>query len=80
MINANLPICLIGDSNARTGLSDDFIDLDDHVAYLTGLVKSNDDFLYMKSILNSKGECTEIFNSDQETNKNGDNLVVEQMT
>ena len=71
----NIPICLMGDSNARTGLCDDFIDMDKHVAELTGIDLNNEDFCDMKHILNSKGICTERYNCDTETNSNGDKLI-----
>ena len=73
--NYNMPICLMGDSNARTGLCDDFIDIDKHVAELTGIDITNEDFCDMRYILNSKGICTGRYNCDTETNSNGDKLI-----
>ena len=73
--NLNLPICLMGDCNARTGLTDDFLDVNEHVAELTGLDAASDYMCDMKYILNSKGICTERFNCDTLTNCNGDKLI-----
>ena len=71
----NLPICLIGDSNARTGLSDDFINIDQHVADLAGIDTNSEDFCDMKSVLDSIGISTKRFNSDQISNNNGLKLI-----
>ena len=74
-VNYNLPICLIGDSNSRTGLIDDFLYIDHHVAETTGLDISTEDFCDMKEILETKGICTRRFNSDHVVNNNGVNLI-----
>ena len=77
MINLkfNIPVCLMGDSNARTGLSDDFLTLNQHMAELTGLNTDSEEFCDMKASLESKGICTERFNSDNVINSNGSNLI-----
>ena len=74
-LNFNLPVCLMGDSNARTGLSDDFLTLNQHMAELTGLNTDSEEFCDMKASLESKGICTERFNSDNVVNSNGSNLI-----
>ena len=71
----NLPVCLMGDSNARTGLCDDFIHFDPHMAELTGLDTETDEFCDMKATLNAQGICTERFNCDNVVNNNGQNLI-----
>ena len=68
------PVCLIGDFNARTGLLDDFLDLDQNVAVYTGI--SNDpEWCDLKEQLSMDGVEVNRFNYDTEVNNNGRRLI-----
>ena len=73
----NIPICLIGDFNSRTGLLDDFISVDDVKCHIMkDSVSILDDSLSnTKYELDSLGICTVRHNLDKCTNNNGYRLI-----
>jgi hypothetical protein len=65
-------IALLGDFNARTGLLDDFMEIEDKVE----LVCDVDEELCTKNdMLESIGIVTDVFNEDKRVNNNGRNLI-----
>lgn len=74
-IEYDLPICLMGDSNARTGLLDDFMFFDLHVADLAGLDTFSPEFCNMITALKAKGYYTERYNADNVFNNNDLKLI-----
>lgn len=75
----NIPICLVGDFNSRTGLLDDFVCFDDVTCHgiRDGIDTSiiNDELANTKYDLESLGICTDRHNSDKCTNNNGYRLI-----
>ena len=67
----NIPVCLIGDFNARTGLLDDFLHIENEISNLTGLDRINHNLDMRSSEL---GFITHRFN-DLMTNSNGLHLI-----
>ena len=63
----NIPVCIIGDFNARTGLLDDFLHIENEISNLTGLDRINHN-LDMRSSLSELGFITDRFNNDLMTN------------
>ena len=70
----NIPVCLIGDFNARTGLLDDFLHIENEISNLTGLDRINHN-LDMRGTLSELGFITDRFNNDLMTNSNGLHLT-----
>ena len=73
-VNSNLPICIMGDLNARTGHLEDFTLLDDHVAEVAGLPERNDIFVNAESI-ESLGIKLKRCNEDDKINTNGNKFL-----
>ena len=71
----NLPIMIIGDCNARTGTTDDFITLEDSVAANCGLNDVDNLLFDVKSKLENIGITTKRFSEDKKCNNNGLNLI-----
>ena len=70
-----LPIVLIGDFNARTGLVSDFIEIDKCVAEICGVNTTEDEGFCDKSKLQLFGIETRRFNNDKTVNNNGYKLM-----
>ena len=70
----DIPVCLIGDFNARTGLLDYFLHIENEISNLTGLDRINHN-LDMRSSLSELGFITDRFNNDLMTNSNGLHLI-----
>ena len=70
----NVPFCLTGDFNARTGLLDDFMTIEDIVSDLSGFNASNDNS-DLKSYFRDKGFETKRHNMDECVNNNGVKLL-----
>ncbi len=73
--NYDLPVALVGDFNARTGVLDDFVSAEDAIAAEAGIDLADDDFFHTKHQLDSLGVNTERHNRDSNTNNNGYNLI-----
>lgn len=64
---ADVPICLIGDFNARTGLMDNFLELEQSISNKLGLPLCQYGF-NSKCELDLLGVCTERYNADKYVN------------
>ena len=67
----DVPICIVGDLNSRTGTLDDFITIDDHVARSIDLDSIDPDMFSSKFNLDSKGFETNRFSKDSIVSTNG---------
>ena len=67
----DLPVCLLGDFNARTGTFSDFLPIDEAVADEAGLYH----FTNTEFELESQGVCTKRYSCDKTTNNNGHSLI-----
>lgn len=70
----DVPFCLTGDFNARTGLLDDFMVIEDVISDLTGFVASNDNNDF-QSYLKDNGIDTKRYNKDECVNNNGRQIL-----
>ena len=71
----DLPFVLIGDFNARTGLLDDFLVIDDLVGNECGPISFEDIPIDTKDDFMKKGIPPDRFNKDRNVNNNGRSLV-----
>jgi len=71
----NLPICMIGDFNSRTGRLDDFVTIEDNIALEGGIDLTDSDLFNARYELDALDICTERHNCDRLTNNNGYNLI-----
>ena len=71
----NVPVCLIGDVNARTGKLDDLLDIEKEVSELTGLSHC-DSVTASRASLAEAGFTTDRYNKDSSVNNNGKQLIV----
>lgn len=69
---SNIPICLVGDFNSRTGILDDFITF---VSDVNLNEIPTDVLVDSKADLTSSGFNTERYNLDKHVNKNGSRLI-----
>jgi len=74
-LTKELPVCLMGDFNARTGSLSDIVILDSYVADAAGLAQDEGAFFLNLDKLNELGVTTERINSDTKQNTNGLNLI-----
>ncbi len=70
-----LPILMVGDFNARTGVLDDFVSIEDNVAFECGIDLSDNDIFSSRVDLELLGIETVRYNSDKGINNNGRNLI-----
>jgi hypothetical protein len=77
VLNANhdLPFCLVGDFNARTGRMEDMIIFDHHVAEEAGLSQIENDMFVNIDSLEQQGIRTKRVNSDSKCNKSGHKII-----
>ena len=79
IININnavdLPIILIGDFNSRTGIIDDFIEIDDSIAIVAGIDNIENSIFNSKHNLKLLDIKTKRFNVDTTVNHNGNRLI-----
>ena len=71
----DVPICIVGDLNSRTGTLDDFITIDDHVARSIDLDIIDSDMFSSKFNLDNKGFETNRFSKDNVISANGKQLI-----
>ena len=69
-----VPVCILGDFNSRTGVLDDFLDLENLLSFEAGLDASCNDF-NSRQALECLGLCTKRFSMDTSTNNNGYKLI-----
>ena len=72
--NYNVPICLVGDFNARTATLSDFLDIEPEVARITGFDQCNNHSV-TKEIFMEMGIPIERHNQDPSTNNKGRKLI-----
>ena len=72
----NIPICMIGDFNARTAAVRDFLDIEPEIISITNisLVRGNN-YPFTKESFVEMGIPMERHQQDTSTNDNGENLV-----
>ena len=71
----DVPICIVGDLNSRTGTLDDFVTIDDHVARSMNLDNVETEIFSSKSDLMNKGFDTNRYSKDITSNDNGHQLI-----
>ena len=72
----DLPLCLLGDFNARTGTLNDFLESKDKVLNLTGFdFSDDDDDTDILKALQESGITTNRYNNDSHVNNNGKKLI-----
>lgn len=68
------PFIMVGDFNARTGLLDDFLDIDERVAELSGLNKE-DELFNSRAKMEDLGLTTGRYSLDRQVNNTGRKLI-----
>ena len=71
----DLPICLVGDFNARTSKLTDLVILDEYVAESAGLTQDESTFFFNEEKLTELGVTSQRLNTDTKCNPNGYKLI-----
>ena len=72
---SNVPVIMLGDFNSRTGLQDDFLDIDHNVVENSGFLLDENYLVFSKQNLEELGIITDRFNQDNVLNRNGKRLI-----